>query len=442
MPERPRSWPLLVSPPTGVAGLACVLLLAAGCRPDRSTCTDPHACEDACSSDEPSACFAAAQGFMIGLGVKRQPERAFRLFTRACEAGHAGACTYVGSSYELGVGVGADPAQAKRYYTSACNSNEGRACVALALMVGADESTIAEMLLERGISQLRRTCSEGEPQRAGSACAALGQIYLQGFGEAIGLARSVEQGERFLAQGCSGGDVEACGSLADQVRERDSARAAELYAEACAGGYLYACVQSGVDALLGAGVPLDAALGETRLRKACDAGEPRGCTTLATAYASGIGVARSLDDARKLYARGCEAGDAQACGSLGLFYSTAGEGQGPDLERAAELFAGACEGGDVTACGNLGWMVVHGLGVAADRERGVRLLERACSAGEGRSCYRLGLQIEGNEAEVEALWRRGCELGDADACTGLSVAFIDGQSSEDRRLAVDLARYS
>ncbi|PRP99015.1 putative beta-lactamase HcpD precursor [Enhygromyxa salina] len=427
------------------------LLVVVGCRPKDGGCADPVACERACSPRSTEACFAAGRMYGAGIHGRRQPKRAVEMFEQACKAGHPGACTYLGSSYEHGVGVGADLARAQRYYESACNSGDGRACIGLGTLIEAENPSQARVLFERGLDRLEAGCV-GEPE---THCGALALLHVQGIGVEIGL----DEGERLYAMACDAGDVESCSAVAELVRSRDRARSDQYYARACDGGYLYACVQHGIDLLLGTGPDADPGAGVARLREACEVGEPRACAALGTAYVSGVGVEVDAQAGVALYERGCRDGDGYACGSLGLLYSL-GTGVPRDLDRAGGLFAHACEAGDALACGNLGWMHLRGIGFPEDRDGGVKLLDDACEAGDGRSCYRLGLHLAeqgpdheaGTTAEGEAarLWRRGCELGSPDACTALSVSFIDGESggefggdpgAGDQRLAVDLARY-
>jgi TPR repeat protein len=115
-----------------------------------------------------------------------------------------------------------------------------------------------------------------------------------------------------------------------------------------------------------------------------------------------------------------------------------------DRPRAVKLFDRACGMGDQVACGNLGWMYVAGVGVERDAERGTGLLAGACDRQDGRSCYRLGMVESARDpAGAVARFRRACELGDADGCASLAVAYIDGDAIEpDRETAVHLAQYA
>jgi TPR repeat protein len=293
---------------------------------------------------------------------------------------------------------------------------------------------------EHGVQRLIAACEQDDPV----ACSALGWAHAEGRGVPTDRARAAE----LYGRACAANDPVACVRGGDLARNEDgfaTPATARGYTQACDAGYYYACVQVGLEYLVGEAIPADTERGLQHLRAACEGGEPHGCATLGTAYASGVGVSPDLTRAHELYNRACNEGDAYACGSLGILL-TRGAGVERDLAGAADLFERACKEDDPIACGNLGWMHVRGLGGRDDADAGRKLLEDACQREDPRSCYRLGVTLDGepgSRVQAADLYRNACELGDADSCSALAVSYVDGRvAGGDERLATDLATYA
>ena len=76
-------------------------------------------------------------------------------------------------------------------------------------------------------------------------------------------------------------------------------------------------------------------------QKACDSGDVRGCTMLATLYEEGQGVKKDYQKASKLYQKACDGEVPEACYNLGVMYM-----QWQDYKKAKDLYAKACDGGN------------------------------------------------------------------------------------------------
>ena len=87
-------------------------------------------------------------------------------------------------------------------------------------------------------------------------------------------------------------------------------------------------------------------------KKACDAGDMRGCHDLGVMYADGNGVEKNEQKAVELYKKACDGGEMLGCFNLGTMYAK-GSGTEKDLGKAAELFKKACDGGDMNGCRSL-----------------------------------------------------------------------------------------
>ena len=68
--------------------------------------------------------------------------------------------------------------------------------------------------------------------------------------------------------------------------------------------------------------------------------------------------------------KACDAGDMRGCHDLGVMYAD-GNGVEKDFKKAAELFKKACDGGVVFDCSTLGAMYVKGNGVEKDFKKAV-----------------------------------------------------------------------
>lgn len=86
--------------------------------------TDPRA----------GACATLAQHFEHGLGVEKDPRRAFEIWQRACELGSGPGCARVGFSLEQGFGVESDLDGAVEHYSRACDEGAPMGCANLAAL--------------------------------------------------------------------------------------------------------------------------------------------------------------------------------------------------------------------------------------------------------------------------------------------------------------------
>jgi hypothetical protein len=143
-----------------------------------------------------------------------------------------------------------------------------------------------------------------------------------------------------LQQACDGGEMRGCYDLGIMYEDgdgvpQDSRRAAELYQQACNGGYEAFNCESIIEA--------------ERLEQACDGGNMEGCYNLGWMYRAGFSVRQSDTRAAELYQQACDGGEMEGCFFLGLMYLN-GDGVRQSDTRAAELYQQACDGGHIEAC--------------------------------------------------------------------------------------------
>ena len=124
-------------------------------------------------------------------------------------------------------------------------------------------------------------------------------------------------------------------------------------------------------------------------------------------------------------AQQCEHGSATSCAILGRSYQV-GRGVPKDLARASDLLTKACTAGATVACGRLGELAL----AAHDEVKGLRLLTDSCAGGWAEACRIAGAyalkQTSVQGVQVDALFRRGCRGGDAEACWSLGSLYRDG----------------
>lgn len=160
-----------------------------------------------------------------------------------------------------------------------------------------------------------------------------------------------------------------------------------------------------------------------RFERACDNGDPAGCSSLGVMYERGLVVAKDGRRAATLYQKACKGGNDAGCVHLGRAYLH-GAAVRADAERAALLFEMGCDGGHPQGCAELGSLHLRGRGVARDVPRGAELLARACDE-EPEACFQLALAYEDGLVAVDPLrtlelYEKSCMGGIALACDRMS----------------------
>jgi len=159
----------------------------------------------------------------------------------------------------------------------------------------------------------------------------------------------------------------------------------------------------------------------------CDRGEPRSCTLLSAMLATGQGVAKNVDRARKLAHGACEAGYSDGCVWLGTI-----DDEARQHENAVASYERACAAGAGRGCTLLAAMVRVGRGLAADSGRARQLLERGCASGDVEACVvleggePLGVGDDERDRRALAQAKRACEQGKPRGCATLGVYYAYG----------------
>jgi TPR repeat protein len=98
-------------------------------------------------------------------------------------------------------------------------------------------------------------------------------------------------------------------------------------------------------------------------------------------------------------------------------------------------YAARCSAGDPRACSTVAYLDYQRLGRRNDQDEAIASLEATCERGDGWGCQlaggillqRLDPDAPSDEARgtVAAMLRRGCELGDPDACRQLTESGLE-----------------
>jgi len=156
------------------------------------------------------------------------------------------------------------------------------------------------------------------------------------------------------------------------------------------------------------------------MTKACDAEDLVGCFNLGWMKEWGQGTERAPAAAAALYERACNGDVVAACAQLGHIYQS-GDGRPKDAARADKLLSSACERGAPQGCRFLGVGLVFEAEPARQR-RGAELLRKGCDAGDAEACshlaylYHLGRGVEVDKKQARRLSARACRGGYQPAC--------------------------
>jgi TPR repeat protein len=220
----------------------------------------------------------------------------------------------------------------------------------------------------------------------GAAASSGGATASPSTGAASGASSLAADGYQ---RACDGGESNACSQLADMYAQgrgvpMDLARAIALYLRACDRGLNVACARAAGGYRAGSGVQKDSPRAVALFQRSCDLRGPNGCIYLGDMYENGEGVERDQAKAIAAFQRGCDL-NPNNCFAMGFRYQM-GRGVVKDEARASALYQRSCDAGNRDACRNLARLYQDGLGVTKDTPRAASLYRRACDAGDSRAC--------------------------------------------------------
>jgi uncharacterized protein len=266
-----------------------------------------------------------------------------------------------------------------------------------------------------------------------SACFRLGRLLNTGTSK----QRDEERATRLFDKVCATGHADACAELGRAYyngvgTKRDVGRARVQFEASCGKNSALGCAGLGHMIMLGqGGLGRDAKKSFDLFRRSCDAGEPRGCASLAVAYLNGSGVERDIKRAFSIFDRTCQQGIDRGCLGKGAMLFE-GQGIARDEKSAVGLFQKACDGETKDACAYLAMANLTGRGTERNETRALGLFAQACEAAPPAGCAVLG-EIhasgqagDGDPKAAEKYYRRACEYGLPEGCLAVGMATLTG----------------
>lgn len=206
---------------------------------------------------------------------------------------------------------------------------------------------------------------------------------------------------------------------ADESRDEDPMKAAELYEQAAALGDSASCSSLGYMLMTGEGIPKNEEKAVAMLSKASEMGDPKAMCNLGN-----LVLEKDPSHALELFEKAGRMGNITGMRNAAVMYRT-GAGIPLDAQKAVEWLSLASET-DVASMATLAHILRTGEGVPSDKPRAADLYRRAAEAGDPDSQYDLAMMLDSgdgipmNRAEAERWFRESALGGDNDArlCLG------------------------
>lgn len=136
------------------------------------------------------------------------------------------------------------------------------------------------------------------------------------------------------------------------------------------------------------------------------------------------------EDVRGLLVKACSLSDGESCERLGHVY-LCGAGVRADMAIAFKFYERACTLRSDTGCVVSSVMMEHGVGVPKDEKRSFEILDRSCKARMMGACRTLAVTLVEQDAEANveramSLYAKACEGSFGEACDDLSRVYAAG----------------
>ncbi len=285
----------------------------------------------------------------------------------------------------------------------------------------------------------KMACDQGD----GASCARAARIALDGSAN----FSDADVARDFATRGCNAlKNQDACAALAQaSAASGDTETATTLAATACDAGSDEGCRLKAqslfYDSHDAAALPL--------LETACTARHAWGCAGLSDAYENGWGgVVKDHDRSAAYATTGCEqssgAGRWDACRQHGIFLTWSDDKA--TINKGEQYLDADCRYGDARACQWLGLLGLRAkAGATTTLIEGLYYERRACDLGNADGCDELGLAYEtGNGISTDdpnaiavPLYDKACKLGRAQSCARADRIMAEDPTTRERRPSVD-----
>ena len=219
------------------------------------------------------------------------------------------------------------------------------------------------------------------------SCVDLGSLFANGKRVPLDLPRVAV----YLTRPVTAGIPIAVACLAlpitDRGVESDLERSAAAFSRACDLGGVVACGNFGLALVTGQGVAKDVGRAVAIFTKACEAGNAASCSSLGAPYSLGVGVKASAAKARRLFEKSCDGDDAGECPGRGLRSGAGGEKRSGASDAALH---DSLRPGRWRGVRQLGSLVQNGRGSGRDAVRAGELFRKACDLKDADGCLHLG----------------------------------------------------
>jgi TPR repeat protein len=400
-----------------------------------------HLYASACSSGLFSACTSLGLLDYRQLGHKNITDESRSqielTFERACIGGDALGCFHLGAINGY-LTSKPDPIKAKDGYARACRIGFGLGCTNWAAVLVAENTTASGELnpvtLETASEILVYGCRLGER----TACL---------FGACLASSRNWERAWDFLDEGCEAGYIDCCGDAGRLLTQRGDAKQrplAKAYLDrACNGHDVSSCMQLAESTDGNPLSPTESIKRLSLLDKSCQNDAfGSACLRLGELYEHGDFGPVDPIRAVTYFSESCQRNNDQGCRQLARAYET-GEGVPRDANRAVEILSQRCnlrvkEG---PSCSDLGRILLEGLGGTERITEGLAALQFACERNQAQACTMLGNHLlshttPNKRAEAELHYKKGCTLGDRNACHRLRE--LTGQPASPKEPRIEL----
>jgi TPR repeat protein len=201
-----------------------------------------------------------------------------RFQSRGCEGKDANGCLAISTAYRDGVGMAKDPDKAYTFADRACGMHSAEACDRVALFMISGAGVTKDV--KGGIAKLDTMCTHQEA--LGVGCGTLADLYAGGSTSDVPANALLHQ--EYMKKACLAGSKDRCDrdkldGTVDSARIF-SARGDALFQSKCDAGDLMSCALFG-ELLVARSSSVDREKGIALLRKACDGKVDRACKKLA-----------------------------------------------------------------------------------------------------------------------------------------------------------------